>query len=66
MSARRAALVAAVVLGVALVVVVAVATPWVVLPDPPGGPTPLDPGAGLPERRSAGPRSSPRRCGRRP
>ena len=48
MSARRAALVAAVVLGVALVVVAAVATPWVVLPDPPGGPTPLDPGAGLP------------------
>ena len=49
MGARRAALVAAVVLGVALVVVIAVATPWVVLPEPPGGPTPVDPGAGLAE-----------------
>jgi STE24 endopeptidase len=48
MSARRAALIVAAVLGVALVVVVAVATPWVVLPDPPGGATPADPGAGLP------------------
>jgi STE24 endopeptidase len=49
MSARRAALVAAVVLGAAHVVVISVATPWVVLPDPPGGPTPVDPGAGLAE-----------------
>ena len=49
MGARRAALVAAVVLGGALVVVIAVATPWVVLADPPGGPTPVDPGAGLTE-----------------
>jgi STE24 endopeptidase len=47
--ARRAALVAAVVLGFALVVVVVVATPWVVLPEPPGGFTPVDPGAGLAE-----------------
>lgn len=49
MGARRAALVAAVVLGAALVLVIAVATPWVVLPDLPGGPTAVDPGAGLAE-----------------
>jgi STE24 endopeptidase len=48
MSARRAALVAAVVLGAALVVVIAVVTPWTVLPEPPGGHTPVDPGAGVP------------------
>ena len=47
MSARRAALVAALVLGVALAVVIAVRTPWTVLPEPPGGHTPLDPTAGL-------------------
>ncbi|SFK59768.1 M48 family metallopeptidase [Geodermatophilus ruber] len=47
MSARRAALLAAVVLGAALVVVIAVRTPWVVLPEPPGGRTPMDPTAGL-------------------
>jgi STE24 endopeptidase len=47
--ARRAALVAAVVLGLALVVMVVVTTPWVVLPEPPGGFTPVDPGAGLAE-----------------
>jgi STE24 endopeptidase len=47
-SARRAALVAAVVLGAALAVVIAVRTPWVVLPEPPGGRTPIDPTAGLP------------------
>jgi STE24 endopeptidase len=47
-SARRVALVAAVVLGAAFVVVVAVRTPWSVLPAPPGGATPLDDGAGLP------------------
>ena len=46
-SARRAALVTAALLGAALVVVVAVVTPWTVLPDPPGGPGPVDPGAGL-------------------
>ena len=47
MSARRAALAVAIVLGVVLVAVIAVATPWVVLPDLPGGSTPVDPGAGL-------------------
>jgi STE24 endopeptidase len=47
MSARRAALVAALLLGAALVVVIAVRTPWTVLPEPPGGRTPLDPTAGL-------------------
>jgi STE24 endopeptidase len=48
MSGRRAALVTAALLGTALVVVIAVATPWVVLPEPPGGAGPVDPGAGLP------------------
>lgn len=47
MSARRAALVAALVLGVALAVVIAVRTPWSVLPEPPGGHSPLDPTGGL-------------------
>ena len=47
MSARRAALVAALLLGVALVVVIAVRTPWTVLPEPPGGHTAVDPTAGL-------------------
>jgi STE24 endopeptidase len=46
-SARRAALLVALVLGVALAVVIAVRTPWVVLPEPPGGRTPVDPTAGL-------------------
>jgi STE24 endopeptidase len=44
----RAALVAAVVLGIALAVVIAVRTPWVPLPEPPGGYTPIDPTAGIP------------------
>jgi STE24 endopeptidase len=44
----RAALVAALVLGVALALVIAVRTPWTVLPTPPGGHIPLDPTAGLP------------------
>ena len=48
MSARRAALVAALLLGTALAVVIAVRTPWVPLPEPPGGYTPVDPTAGLP------------------
>jgi STE24 endopeptidase len=48
MSGRRAALATAAVLGAGLVVVIVVATPWVVLPDPPGGPAAVDPGAGLP------------------
>lgn len=47
-TARRAALVTAVLLLAAFVVVVAVGTPWQVLPEPPGGATPLDPTAGLP------------------
>ena len=47
MSGRRAALLTASALGVALVVVVAVLTPWNVLPDPSGGSVPVDPGAGL-------------------
>ncbi|RBY79284.1 M48 family peptidase [Blastococcus sp. TF02-09] len=48
MTARRAALLTAAVLLAAFAVVVAVATPWDVLPEPPGGATPLDPTAGLP------------------
>ena len=51
MSARRAALVAALVLGVALAVVIAVRTPWTVLPEPPGGRTPIDPTARALRRR---------------
>jgi STE24 endopeptidase len=47
-SARRAALAAAVVLGIALAVVIAVSTPWVPLPEPVGGRSPIDPTAGLP------------------
>ena len=43
----RAALVVALVLGAALVVVIAVRTPWTVLPEPPGGRLPVDPTAGL-------------------
>ncbi|RBY82581.1 M48 family peptidase [Geodermatophilus sp. TF02-6] len=44
----RAALLVAVVLGAAFVVLVAVRTPWTLLPEPPGGRTPVRPGAGLP------------------
>jgi STE24 endopeptidase len=47
MSARRAALAVAVVLGVALALAIAVRTPWQLLPEPPGGYTPVDPTAGL-------------------
>ncbi|HZB22008.1 MAG TPA: M48 family metallopeptidase [Blastococcus sp.] len=43
----RAALITAVVLGIALVVVIAVATPWSPLPEPAGGRSPIDPTAGL-------------------
>ncbi len=46
--ARRTALLVAAVLGAAFVVVVAVRTPWTVLPVPPGGATPLTDDAGLP------------------
>ncbi|MGZ4545423.1 MAG: M48 family metallopeptidase [Blastococcus sp.] len=43
----RAALVTALVLGVLLVLVIVVRTPWSVLPVPPGGHAPVDPTAGL-------------------
>jgi STE24 endopeptidase len=46
--ARRAALAAAVVLGAGVVLVIALRTPWTVLPTPPGGHLPVDPTAGLP------------------
>jgi STE24 endopeptidase len=46
-SGARAALVAAVVLGLALALVIALRTPWHVLPDPPGGAAAFDPTAGL-------------------
>ena len=42
---RRVALLVAAVLGAALVAVIALATPWDVLPVPPGGRTPVDPDA---------------------
>jgi STE24 endopeptidase len=45
--AGRAALIAAIVLGVALAIVIVARTPWTVLPVPPGGRTPLDPTGGL-------------------
>jgi STE24 endopeptidase len=47
-SARRAALLVAGVLGAALVLVIAVRTPWSLLPEPAGGATPVRPGAGVP------------------
>ncbi|SOE02849.1 M48 family metallopeptidase [Blastococcus haudaquaticus] len=53
MTARRVALVAAVVLGIALAVVIAVRTPWVPLPEPAGGHTAVDPTAGLSADRVA-------------
>jgi len=43
----RAALVVAILLGIALVVVIAVRTPWTVLPEPAGGRAAIDPTAGL-------------------
>jgi hypothetical protein len=42
-SARHLALLSAIVLGAAVVVVIVVATPWHLLPTPPGGRTPADP-----------------------
>ncbi|MBN1092356.1 M48 family metalloprotease [Blastococcus sp. TML/M2B] len=48
MSARRAPLVSAAVLLAAFALVVALGTPWEVLPEPAGGGVPLDPTAGLP------------------
>jgi STE24 endopeptidase len=53
MTARRAALATAVVLGTAVAVVIAVRTPWHVLPEPPGGYSPVDPTAGLPAEQVA-------------
>jgi STE24 endopeptidase len=47
-SARRAALAAALLLGAALALVIAVRTPWSLLPAPPGGHTAPDPTGGLP------------------
>ncbi|MGY1724107.1 M48 family metallopeptidase [Blastococcus sp. SYSU DS0533] len=47
MNARRAALVAAALLGIAVGVVIAVRTPWTLLPEPPGEYTEPDPTAGL-------------------
>ncbi|WP_299955562.1 M48 family metallopeptidase [uncultured Modestobacter sp.] len=44
-STRRLALLVAAVLGAALVGVIVVATPWQLLPVPPGGRTPVDPAA---------------------
>ncbi|WP_448640057.1 M48 family metalloprotease [Geodermatophilus sp. URMC 63] len=44
----RAALLVAAVLGAALVVVIVVRTPWTLLPQPPGGVTPVSADAGLP------------------
>jgi STE24 endopeptidase len=44
-SARRLALLVALVLGAAVAVVIVVATPWHLLPTPPGGRTPVDPAA---------------------
>ncbi|SFP34107.1 STE24 endopeptidase [Geodermatophilus dictyosporus] len=44
----RAALLVAALLGAAFVVVVAVRTPWTLLPTPPGGATPASADAGLP------------------
>ena len=43
MSARRVALLVALVLGAAVAVVIVVATPWHLLPTPRGGATPVDP-----------------------
>jgi STE24 endopeptidase len=45
LSARRPALLVAALLGIALAVVIAVVTPWQLLPTPPGGRTPVDPSA---------------------
>ncbi|MGY1725973.1 M48 family metallopeptidase [Geodermatophilus sp. SYSU D01062] len=45
---RRAALLVALVLGAALVVVIAIRTPWTLLPTPPGGASPVTDDAGLP------------------
>ena len=46
-SARRLPLLVAGVLGITLAVVIAVVTPWQLLPIPPGGRTPVDPSSAL-------------------
>jgi STE24 endopeptidase len=51
--ARRAALTVAALLGAALVLVIALRTPWQPLPVPPGGRTPVDASAVLPADRIA-------------
>jgi STE24 endopeptidase len=53
MGARRAALTVAALLGAALVLVIALRTPWQPLPVPPGGRTPVDASAVLPADRIA-------------
>jgi STE24 endopeptidase len=52
-TARRAPLIAAAVLGAALVVVVVLVRPWDVLPTPPGGAAPVDPTSVMPPDRVA-------------
>ena len=49
MSARRAALAAALLLLAATAVVIALRTPWTLLPTPPGGAVAPDPTGGLPQ-----------------
>ncbi|MEU2350872.1 M48 family metallopeptidase [Modestobacter sp. NPDC049651] len=53
MSARRIALLVAVLVGAAVAVVIAVATPWHLLPTPPGGWTPVDPGTAFTPEQTA-------------
>ena len=53
MGARRAALTVAALLGAALVLVIALRTPWQPLPVPPGGRTAVDPAAVFPADRLA-------------
>jgi STE24 endopeptidase len=50
---RRLALVVAAVLGLALVAVVVLVTPWHLLPTPPGGRTPVDPVAAFTPEQAA-------------
>ena len=53
MGARRAALTVAALLGAALLLVIALRTPWQPLPVPPAGLTPVDPASVLPPDRIA-------------
>ncbi len=52
-AASRAALAVAAMLGIALLLVIVLRTPWQPLPVPPGGRTPVDPAAVLPPDRIA-------------